>query len=445
MPNTTISSFVGSFSDVVHMYNDTNEHTIKISNNLSSLGIISDSPVGKSTQSQIFYADVGNVNVLSRSALCECINLSAVVVSQTLYDIGEKCFYGCANLPSVTVKNRASGILEVQRLGDSCFKNCRSLVSVDISLKGITQQNTYEIGKEIFSGCSSLTNVNLHDNIYIREHQFTGCNNLSAIEFFTAENSTISLDKNSFAECPSLSVLRLPQIVSQYDDLSPSALGGSNILSLYLDGFKKDEIPNLTATVSSISLIAKDSSDQIQLGEVLELKYADFSWCATNGIPTILMYLGDGYPATPKYIDLFKSSVFKQSAANVPAVVFWTTSDNPEYILVTKDFPEITASGRGYPYFCWYWEKTPTEKYFSTAADSHYFVDDYVSNREKMSQSFAGVFNSITSTEMPCKGFNLISKVEYTEQTTYDTHDCWGIGHSCWVIPANGDPVFLQI
>ena len=67
--------------------------------------------------------------------------------------IGDKCFYGCSGLTSITIPS------SVTSLGDWCFWGCRGLTSITIP-SSITSLAEY-----CFSGCSGLTSITIPPSV----------------------------------------------------------------------------------------------------------------------------------------------------------------------------------------------------------------------------------------------------------------------------------------
>ena len=94
-------------------------------------------------------AEIGGHPVTSigeRAFFC-CSDLTSVTIPNSVTSIGEGAFYECTNLTSVTIPDSVTSI------GDSAFCKCSSLTSVSIG-NGVTS-----IGEGAFYGCWSLTRV----------------------------------------------------------------------------------------------------------------------------------------------------------------------------------------------------------------------------------------------------------------------------------------------
>ena len=100
--------------------------------------------------------------------------------------IGERAFYKCDNLTSVTVPNSVTSI------GESAFVNCNSLTSVAIP------NSVTSIGESAFWYCNDLTSVTIPSSVTtIGDRAFYGCSKLATV---TVENATpVSISSDVFS------------------------------------------------------------------------------------------------------------------------------------------------------------------------------------------------------------------------------------------------------
>ncbi len=114
--------------------------------------------------------------------------------------IGERAFYSCGVITSVTIGSNVTSI------GDSAFMNCSSLTSVVIP-----DSVTY-IGTNAFQSCRALTEVVLPAGLtQINDYTFRYCRNLTSVTFGQA---LTSIGQMAFGDCESLTAVTIPDSVT---------------------------------------------------------------------------------------------------------------------------------------------------------------------------------------------------------------------------------------
>lgn len=113
--------------------------------------------------------------------------------------LGEKCFYYCSELTSVSLP------ISISMLGDMCFAGT--------NLKSITLPNSVEIiGSQCFAWCSSLENISLPNSIrVIGNGCFNGCEALKSVKL---PNNITSLGSSIFERCTSLTSITFPEKIT---------------------------------------------------------------------------------------------------------------------------------------------------------------------------------------------------------------------------------------
>ncbi|MEG1923836.1 MAG: leucine-rich repeat domain-containing protein, partial [Clostridia bacterium] len=186
-----------------------------------------------------------NVTSIGNRAFYNCSNLSSVTLPSSVTSIGDSTFYGCHSLSSITLPNSLTTIgngafyecsslssitlpSSVTSIGDSTFYECYSLSSITLpssvisigeeafyncsSLRSITLPSSVtSIGDLAFYNCSNLISITLPSGVTsIGDSTFYGCHSLSSI---TLPNSLTTIGDGAFYECSSLSSITLPSSV----------------------------------------------------------------------------------------------------------------------------------------------------------------------------------------------------------------------------------------
>ena len=106
----------------------------------------------------------GYVTTIGEKAFYECSSLTSVTIPDSVTSIGYFAFGGCTSLTSVTIPNSVTSI------GSSAFNRCTSLTSVTIP------DSVTAIGDLAFCGCSGLTSITIPNGVCrIRMSVFDGC------------------------------------------------------------------------------------------------------------------------------------------------------------------------------------------------------------------------------------------------------------------------------
>ena len=114
--------------------------------------------------------------------------------------IGNKAFYDCSGLTSVTIGNSVTSI------GDHAFYGCSGMTSVTIG------NSVKSIGQSAFEGCSGLTSVTIPNSVTsIGERAFYNCSGLTSV---TIGNSVESIGREAFQHCLGLTSVTISDIAA---------------------------------------------------------------------------------------------------------------------------------------------------------------------------------------------------------------------------------------
>ncbi len=131
------------------------------------------------------YVEVADCNLSATS-----IKVPSKMGGKPVRVIGERAFYGCTNLQSVTISDN------VQIIGDNAFAYCSALTELALP------DSVTAIGDSAFYGCSGLTSLPLPSQLLqIGTSAFDGCTSLTSLEL---PASLTTLGDNVFADCKSL-------------------------------------------------------------------------------------------------------------------------------------------------------------------------------------------------------------------------------------------------
>lgn len=109
-------------------------------------------------------------------------------VAYIVTSLGEKCFYGCETIKSISIPESVTSI------GDGCFRSCSSLELVTLPTSSLTS-----IGASCFSFCSSLKSITIPESVTcLGEYCFANC---SSLESIAIPESVTTLESSSFDGC----------------------------------------------------------------------------------------------------------------------------------------------------------------------------------------------------------------------------------------------------
>ena len=178
-----------------------------------------------------------SVTSIGDKAFYYCSGLTSITIPNSVTSIGDYAFFNCSGLKEVHISDLSAWcnidfyksdsnplyyahnlylngelVTElvipngVTSIGDCAFYNCSGLTSVTIP------NSVTSIGEDAFSGCSSLTSVTIPNSVTsIGWYAFSGCDGLTSI---TIPNSVTSIGNQAFSGCDGLTSITIPNSVT---------------------------------------------------------------------------------------------------------------------------------------------------------------------------------------------------------------------------------------
>ena len=257
-----------------------------------------------------------SVTSIGEKAFYWCKNLASITIPNSVTSIGSNAFSWCGNFASITIPN------SVTKIGEDVFADCDALTSISVDKKNpiydsrdncnaIIETNTNtliagcktttipnsitSIGNSAFSGCFNLTSITIPNSVTsIGEGAFYYCDKLTSISI---PNSVTSIGNNAFADCDALTSISVDKKNPIYDSRDNcNAIIETNTNTL-ITGCKTTTIPNSITSIGNSAFSGCVNLTSITIPKsVTSIGEKAFYWCknlASIIIPNSVTSIGE--------------------------------------------------------------------------------------------------------------------------------------------------------
>jgi hypothetical protein len=134
-----------------------------------------------------------SVTKIGERAFYNCATVTSVTIGNSVVDIGDRAFAYCDHLASVKISN------SVERIGEWAFSNCTNLASVEIP------RSVSRIMTGAFNGCIKLTSISIPSTVNeIASMAFSACSKLTTMHVYWSTPPhvpNISTDFSDYSNC----------------------------------------------------------------------------------------------------------------------------------------------------------------------------------------------------------------------------------------------------
>ena len=249
-----------------------------------------------------------SVTSIGERAFYYCIELTSITIPNTVTSIGREAFSVCSGLTSVTIPN------SIESIGNYAFKECSGLTIVNFNATNCTSMGFYN--GLIFDGCTSLATVNIGENVtYIPDYAFMDCNGLTSV---IIPNSVIRIGNEAFGNCSELTSITFGNSVESI----------SNFAFYGCSGLTSVTIPNSVTSIGESAFYGCQGLTTITIPESVT-SIGDYAFMNCSGLTTV------NFNATNcTSMGSSDSPVFKRCNANATINIGEGVTTIPDYAFI---------------------------------------------------------------------------------------------------------------
>ena len=225
-----------------------------------------------------------SVTSIGDGAFAYCSGLTSLIIGDSVTSIGDCAFAQCSGLTSLTIGNSVASI------GDNAFEYCSGLTSVTIP------NSVTSIGNSAFTDCSALTSLTIGDSVtLIGGWAFYHCSGLTSL---TIPSSVTSIGDNAFGYCSGLTSITVSSGNNVYDSRSNSNAIIHTATNTLVSGCQNTTIPNSVTSIGDYAFVECSGLTSVTIpNSVTSIGYMAFAWCSgltSVTIPNSITSIGVG-------------------------------------------------------------------------------------------------------------------------------------------------------
>jgi hypothetical protein len=251
--NYTVPNSVGNIGNYA-FYNCTNLTSVTLGTSVTNIGNDAFADCASLTSVTI----PSSVTSIGAGAFVDCASLTSATIPSSVTNIGNDAFFFCTSLTAITVDALNSTYSSVDGVVFDKSQNTLTLCPEGRAGNYTVPNSVTNIGNNAFYGCASLTSVTIPSSVTsIGASAFADCTSLTSV---TIPNSVSSIGFHAFEQCINLTAITVDALNSSYSSLDGVLFDKSqNTLIRYPEG--KAGTYTVPSSVTTLGRSAFDLED----------------------------------------------------------------------------------------------------------------------------------------------------------------------------------------